>query len=395
MTRASSFGSTAVGPPDVVRLCRELVARPSENPPGGEEAVASFVAGYLERAGFDVAWHEAAPGRPNVHARLRRGRGRRLILQGHADTKPAVAPGATSLWSRDPFEASEEAGLLYGLGTCDTKGGLAAQLAAACTLARDPSWTGELVVQAVADEEDGSRLGAGHLLGLGLLDADGAVVAEPTGCRPSVGQLGLAWAEVSITGQTAHAGTPERAVDAFRGALRYVAELDTLVAGSGRHPDFPGHPRLNVGAFDLPGHPGTVPGECRLRCDIRVLPGQQRSDVFALYQQAATLVGVDGLAVRVEPYQGGGRPSHHVDLSHPLVRAFLAARSDGAPLVTAPFAGGTDALFFAEAGTPAVVYGPGSLDQAHAPDEFVSVAELHTAYRQLVATSLAFLRKQS
>lgn len=395
MTGVSSLGSTEIGHTDVATLCRELVARPSENPPGGEAAVVAFVADYLDRAGLDVSWHEAAPGRPNIHARLLRGRGRRLVLQGHADTKPAVAVGAENAWTRDPFDATEEAGILYGLGTCDTKGGLAAQLAAARTVAGDPDWTGELVVQAVADEEDGSRLGAEYLLGLGLLEADGAVVAEPTGCRLSLAQLGLAWAEVSIVGRSAHAGMPERAGDAFRAALRYVAELDGLLAVTEGHSDFPAHPRLNVGAFDLPGHPGTVPAECSFRCDIRVLPGQEQSDVFALYQRAAANVGGEGLVVTVEPYQGGGRPSHHVEPDHPLVRAFVSAQdATGEPFATAPFAGGTDALFFAEAGTPAVVYGPGSLEQAHAPDEFVPVAELHIAYQRLTAASLAFLREK-
>jgi acetylornithine deacetylase/succinyl-diaminopimelate desuccinylase-like protein len=114
----------------------------------------------------------------------------------------------------------ERDGFLYGLGACDVKGGLAAQVLAACALAGTPGWSGELVVQAVADEEDGSRLGAEHLLALGLLTADGAIVAEPTGCAPSLVQLGNAWAEITIGGRAAHAGTPERGQDAFRGSLR-------------------------------------------------------------------------------------------------------------------------------------------------------------------------------
>jgi len=379
---------------DVVNLCRELIALPSENPPGGETAVAEKVSRLLSSAGFEISWYEAELARPNVVAHMRRGSGRRLILQAHTDTKPAVAPGTASVWSVDPFRAEERAGLLYGLGACDTKGGLAAQLVAACVLADDPGWSGELVVQAVADEEDGSRLGAEHLLALGLLGADGAIVAEPTGCAPSLAQLGNAWAEITIRGRAAHAGTPERGSDAFRAVLRYIAELETILRHTATEPDFPGHPRLNVGDVAMPGHPGTVPGECRLRCDIRVLPGHERDGTFALYEKAAATVRtMCDVTVAVTRYQGGGCQSHRIDADRPLARAFqLAQHEIGQAASTTPFAGGTDARYFAKAGTPAVVYGPGSLAQAHAPDEYVPVAELRLAERQLQTAALAFLR---
>jgi succinyl-diaminopimelate desuccinylase len=379
---------------DVVDLCRGLIALPSENPPGGETAVAELVADLLSAAGFDVGRFDAAPNRPNVVARLRRGQGRKLILQAHSDTKPAVPSGAASLWTTDPFRPEERAGLLYGLGACDTKGGLAAQLVAACTLAEDPGWSGELVVQAVADEEDGSRLGAEHLLRLGLLDADGAIVAEPTGCAPSLSQLGNAWAEITVLGRAAHAGTPERGCDAFRAALHYIAELEAILGGVESDPYFPGHPRLNVGDFTMPGHPGTVPGECRFRCDIRVLPGHDRDATFALYQEAAVALRKSrSVTAEVTRYQGGGCQSHRIDPGHPLAHAFSAAQAEtGQPARATSFAGGTDARYFAMAGTPAVVYGPGSLEQAHAADEYVPIAELRLAEQQMRISALAFLR---
>ncbi|WP_157756725.1 M20 family metallopeptidase [Plantactinospora sp. KBS50] len=379
--------------PDVVDLCRRLIALDSQNPPGRETPVAGLVDEVLTAAGFAVRWHAAQPDRPNVVGTLSRGPGRRLILQAHADTKPAVAAGAVDRWTHDAFRATEVDGRLYGLGACDTKGGLAAQLVAACALAADQHWRGELVVQAVADEEDGSRLGAEHLLALGLLDADAAVVAEPTGCLPSLAQLGLAWAEIEVTGRAAHAGTPGEGLDAFRAASAYVAEVDRLVAGLGTAAEFPGHPRLNVGYFALPGHPGTMPGECRLRCDIRVLPGVRLDDVFALYEEAAVTVRRSvGASIAVRPYQGGGRPSHFVEAGHPLAERFRAVqRETDQPVATMPFLGGTDARYFAGAGTPAIVYGPGSLRQAHAPDEYVPLAELTLAARQLTRLAAGYL----
>lgn len=270
---------------------------------------------------------------------------------------------------------------------------MAAQLAAATALAADPDWWGELVVQVVADEEDGSRLGAEHLLELGVLQADGAIVAEPTGCVPSLAQLGNAWAEVVISGRAAHAGRPDRGVDAFRAALDYVAAVDELLRLEPTDPQFPGHPRLNIGDFAMDGHPGTVPGECRLRCDIRVLPGRERERVLGLYERAAESVRREcGVAIAVERYRGGGCQSHRIEPSGALAQAFHETQIKmGQPARTLAFSGGTDARYFAMAGTPAVVYGPGSLDQAHHADEFVPVQELRLAARQLAVVAAAFL----
>jgi succinyl-diaminopimelate desuccinylase len=382
--------------PDALTLCRRLIAAPSENPPGDETQVANLAAEILAAAGYELEWFAAEAHRPNLLARMKRGAGPRLIFQAHSDTKPAVAPGASSLWSVDPFQPTFIGDRLYGLGSCDTKGGLAAQLAAACAVARDTTWSGELIVQAVADEEDGSRLGAEHLLNLGLLEADGAIVAEPTGCLPSLAQLGNAWAQITVTGRAAHAGHPEQGTDAFRVALSYIACLEKLVEQLRRDTEFPRHPRLNVGYASVPGHPGTMPGECVLRCDIRVLPNVERDDVLALYMDAAAAVERDcGASIAVERYQGGGCQSHGVAPTHRLAEACFAAQRETRQQVrTLAFAGGTDARYFGAAGTPAIVYGPGSLEQAHAPDEYVPVAEVQLAQRQLTHIALKFLNGQ-
>lgn len=375
----------------VREVFEELVRAPSENPPGDERAVAAVVRAWLEQDGFEVREVALDPRRPNVIGTLRRGLGRRLILQGHADTKPARTDGTLDLWSFNPYEVTERDGRLYGLGACDTKGGLAAQLAAARLLVGHGDWSGELVVQAVADEEDGSELGAQLLLEEGELVGDSAVVAEPTSCYPSHAQLGNAWAEVMVCGVGAHAGRPQLGIDAFEAAERYLAVLRGLVAEQPHDPVFPGHPRVNVGDLLAPGHPGTVAGQCRLRCDIRVLPGQERDAVLGLYEEAAERLRGPGLHVEVTRYQGGGCQSHQIGLDAPVLLALHEAGGTGREPTRGAFFGGTDARFFAQAGTPAVVYGPGHLDQAHAPDEYVETGQLEDAVRTLTAASRAYL----
>jgi acetylornithine deacetylase/succinyl-diaminopimelate desuccinylase-like protein len=276
-------------------------------------------------------------------------------------------------------------GRLYGLGACDTKGGLAAFLTVALELADDPGWSGTLIVQGVADEEEGGLQGAGLLLERGLLTADAAVVAEPTSCLPAPRHLGVAWAQVLIRGAAAHAGQPSHGIDAVRNAYRYMAIVDSVLERSLRDPEFPGHPRLNVGAIQSGGHPGTVSGECRMLCDIRVLPGQEYAVVYAIFSDAARILEgeVPGVTVDVAPYAGGGRAAHDTPSDAAVTAAFRAAVAERGETRICKFTGGTDASFFDRAGTPAVVYGPGSLDQAHAPDEYVPLRELDIAVSDL------------
>ncbi|MDE1674748.1 M20 family metallopeptidase [Nocardia gipuzkoensis] len=381
---------------DVVGLCRQLIGIDTQNPPGRERAVGECLAETLVGHRFDIQWHGPDSDRANMLATLDRGAGPQVILQAHADTKPAVAAGAADRWTVDPFAGHISDGRLYGLGACDTKGGMAAFVTAACALAADPGWRGQLVVQCVADEEDGSALGAAYLLDAGLLNADAALVAEPTSCLPSLAQLGLAWAEITITGRAAHAGTPSEGIDAYRAATRYITVLDELVAELDRDGEFPGHPRVNVGYLQIPGHPGTMPGECLLRCDIRVLPGIERDDIYQLYQRAADTIAGDGVTVSVTRYQGGGCRSHRIAADSPLAAAFRAAQTaTRQPPATLPFLGGSDARFFGAAATPALVYGPGSLRHAHAPDEYVPVTELDLAHRQVTLTLRQLLYSSS
>ncbi|MEZ4300971.1 MAG: ArgE/DapE family deacylase [Polyangiaceae bacterium] len=371
--------------PRCLSLLRELIEIPSENPPGDEQAVAAHLADLLREAGLETRIVAADPRRPNLIARAYGGPGGpRLIFQGHLDTKPAYGAAVNAAWKTDPYRAVEIDGDVHGLGAADTKGGVAAQLVALLDFLHGPaSWRGEVVWQGVADEENGSLLGAAHLLEHGLLCADGAIVAEPTNLTITTAQLGNAWARVQIHGRAAHAGTPARGVDAFRIMLSLVARLDADLAKRARDPRFHGHPRLNVGSVVCGSHPGTIPGDATMLIDVRVLPGESRDHVHQLLRDAAAACTPSGARIDVELHAGGGCESHEVNPSEWIVRALSAAwqqATEQAPVLTG-FYGGTDARYFARAGTPAIVFGPGNLEQAHAPDEYVRAADVVTATR--------------
>jgi len=206
---------------DPLPLLRDLVACNSINPalvPGaaGEAAVADVARGWMRKAGLKVTLQAAAPGRPNVIGVLEgRAPGPSVMFCGHLDTV-----GVEGMV--DPFDPREENGRLYGRGSQDMKGGVAAMIAAAGLVA--PTWDrGRLIVAAVVDEE---HMSAGAEALVREWRADMAVVTEPTDLRLAVGHKGFAWIEIVTRGRAAHGSRPEEGRDAIVRMGRVLVALE-------------------------------------------------------------------------------------------------------------------------------------------------------------------------
>ena len=227
---------------DPVALARVLVAAPSVNPEleasgAGEAAVAELTSQWLRAWGLSVETSEVAPGRWNVVGRLPGdGTGPTLLLNGHLDT---VGVDGMSV---DPFGAELRDGRLWGRGSCDMKGGVAALLATTAKVARDPP-PGALIVALTADEEHAS-LGMQALMGSGM-GADAAVVCEPTSLAIMPAHKGFVWVEADFQGRAAHGSRPDAGVDAIEHAGRYLTALSAL--GSRLRAREP-HPLLGITA---------------------------------------------------------------------------------------------------------------------------------------------------
>src|SRR5215469_17104834 len=195
---------------EIVELLRQLVAIDSINPdlvPGGagEEKIARFVADWFERAGLEVVWDEAAPGRPNVVGVVRgTGGGRSLLLNAHMDTVGVAG-------MERPHNPRVEGNRLYGRGAYDMKGGLAAIMLAAAQ-ARKLSLRGDVILTAVADEEYAS-IGTESIVK--RWHADAAIVTEPTALALCVAHKGFVWLEITTQGRAAHGSRPDLGVDAI------------------------------------------------------------------------------------------------------------------------------------------------------------------------------------
>lgn len=379
---------------DLVALTTELVRVPGVNPPGAEGPRAAVLAAACSERGLTVSQQEVAPGRPNVRAVLPGGDGPGLLLLGHTDVVP-IGDG----WTTDPFGAALVDGRIHGRGASDMLGGLAACVIAVDAIRRaGVPLSGPVEVAALVDEEETGLGIAAHTETL-VREGDpwvGCLVAEPTDLQTIVAARGDSYLEYEVTGVAAHSGSPSDGRNAITGAARIVADLaawhDELAARA--HP-LVGPPTWSVGMISGGQATSTVAAECHLSVDRRLLPDEDPTQV--LEQVRARLAGLGlaaaGLSASVEMTMA--MPGFETGTEHPFaVAADRALQEAGGPgLDLAGWTAACDGGYLArDLGIPVVVQGPGSVtDQAHRPDESVSVAELVLAARAYVLLILRSL----
>ncbi|MEX2182447.1 MAG: ArgE/DapE family deacylase [Gemmatimonadaceae bacterium] len=375
---------------DALALTRALVAIDSRNPAladdgPGERAAAEHLAEVLTAWGFAVDLLEALPGRPCVVARIGGGHGgRSLLLNGHLDT--VGVEGMT----HPPFTPAERDGRLYGRGSADMKGGIAAMCAAAARAA-DHDLGGEVVLAIVVDEEWASA-GTKFLLEAGIT-AHAAIVTEPTRLAICPAHRGFAWADVTVHGRAAHGSRYDIGVDAITHAAHLIAELDAFQArtlAARTHPLL-GHASLHVGTIQGGSGISTYPERCTFSVERRTLPGERGADFFGELDAAIQRVGARVPAFRADVTPQLVQEPNDVPPDHPLIAALsdASAKHGG----RAPIEGlscWTDAALLSAAGIPALCYGPGDIALAHAAEEWVPVAEIVRATDVLTETIIAW-----
>ncbi len=341
----------------------------------GEQAMADYVVEAARGMGVDVEQYEVEPGRPNLLARLDRGRPRTLMFECHLDTV-GLAP------MPDALNPRIEGGRLYGRGSADPKGSLAAMLSVLESAAADPAFPVNVWLAGSMDEEITMR--GSRALAERRPAVDAVIVGEPTNLQPIVAHKGVLRWRVRTTGVAAHSATPERGRNAIFdmqtviGALR--AGIEPGLARSS-------HPRLgpatwSVGVIEGGEAVNVVPDTCRIDCDRRLLPGEEPDAVLAEVDRALDQArqADDGLWVEREaPYVHV--PPMETAADEPVVRATVEALTQaGRDPTLAAVAYATDASMLASiGGLPAVVLGPGDIAQAHTNDEWIELAELEAA----------------
>ncbi|HMK97195.1 MAG TPA: M20 family metallopeptidase [Acidimicrobiales bacterium] len=368
----------------LVELTSSLVAVPTVNPPGNERATAQVLRQALAPWGPQWTEVEPAPGRLSLIARLPSppagpswaGPVPTLIVNAHVDVVPAVP----ERWSRDPFEPAVVDGRLYGRGSADMKGGLAASICALSTLeAAGLRRACELVFQFVADEEIGGALGTRALMEAGHLRGDACLVPEPTGLRVCVAERGLLQGEIVVRGRPGHGSRPREGVSAIEHAAKIVLALHAADFGGPEHPLL-GRPTANIGTLHGGSAVNVVAEEACIGFDCRLLPGTTREEAVESLHRRLREAGISGVDYEVTVSDFG--EGSEMGPEHPFARlvgdCVEKARGQRPEVIGMTFT--TDARFVRnQAGLPAVVCGPGELAQAHGIDEWVGVSELAQA----------------
>ena len=378
---------TSIPPP--LEMLKTLVAEPSVSCTDpqhdqGNLGVVQHLAGWLEDLRFEVTMLPLPnkPGKGNLVARRGGSGGRGLVLAGHTDTVPCDE----SLWSVDPFALAERGSRFYGLGSCDMKGFFPLALAAAQRHATS-RFTQPLTIVATADEES-SMDGARHLVELGLPKAAAAVIGEPTGLCPVRAHKGVAMLSIAVQGASGHSSNPALGDNALEAMHRVMGALLRFRAELGeRHIDRAFEvsvPTLNLGCLHAGDNPNRICGHAELQIDLRLLPGMDTAQVVADLRgcveaaSGTTPATVETRFQPIAPYQTAADGD--------LVRRLESLSGQRSQAV----AFGTEAPFFQQLGMETVVFGAGSIDQAHQPDEFVDGRQMQTMEDALTALIAAY-----
>ena len=369
--------------PDLDRILADLAAMiriPSINPyddcagpDQGEARMAAWLLGAMDRIGLETGQLEVMPGRPNVWGRLRgRAGGPTLMLAGHTDTV------AVEDYAGDPFDPRIERGRLYGRGACDMKGALAAMLETArLATVLDEPLPCDLLLSFVVDEE---HLMKGSLAaGARGPRADACVVGEPTELGVAIAHKGQQCLSVTVEGRAAHSSRPELGENAIMGMSRVLTALsgwnEELMARA-PHP-LCGTARATVTLIEGGQSHSAVPGSCSITIDRRTLPGEDCGIGLAELDTRLAPLRSEGLVIRTSPFMPVAATLDTAPAA-PVSRATLEAVAavTGRQPEPQAFPGATDAPNF---GCPAVICGPGALDQAHTPDEWIAIDQLAPA----------------
>lgn len=402
-------------PLDLVSTLSQLVAIPSVNPMGHpptgpecfETRVGNWLAEQIRALDLPVERQTVEPGRDNIVTRLEGTRspddgGELVLWEAHQDTVPVT--GMTI----PPFTPTVAGGRLFGRGACDVKGGLAAMLHALARLAADPPANRPTIVLAATVSEEFGFLGATalarnwgaehapamdasppkYVLRSRLLPQapDYAIVAEPTELQVVVAHKGVVRWRCHTRGRAAHSSQPFLGENAIYRMARVVSALEQYAADVtpqlGYHP-LCGQPTLSVGTIQGGISVNAVPNHCVIEIDRRLIPGEDALDVYhSIIAHVAAATGSEHIE-HDYPFSVSGGLSDQ--LNGPLAERLLAAirpTSPSSTTVGVPY--GTDAAVFSGAGVPCVVFGPGSIDQAHTADEWIDLGQLQAASDILV-----------
>lgn len=401
----------------MAELTSRLVQIDSVNPPGDVTRVVEFIRNWLSERGFSSNVYEYVRGKPNLIAKVGRGKPV-IILNGHTDVVP---PGDSSKWTYPPFSGKITEGRVYGRGSTDMKGGVAVIMMVFAELGPliERGGTGSLVFSATADEEVGGHAGVEALVKDNVLMGDAAIVAEPTGFdKYCIAEKGLSQVKLITRGRPAHGSLPllgdnaimklikaidkaQYTINEVNKGIKLPHDLIEAVNNSARvylegalrgglrlsEDDFRqtiGSVSFNPGVIKGGSKVNMVPDYAELELDMRVPPGVSPNSVIdKLRSSLSGLAEVEVLDTSEPNYT----PSNERIIQ--LIReGIIRQGAEAKPII---MTGATDGRYLRLRGIPTVIYGPGELTLAHTYDEYVTVKDLVNTYNTIRYTIQKYL----
>ena len=327
------------------------------------------LANWLNDLNFQVEIIPVNNGKSNLIATLGQGDGG-LVLAGHTDT----VPYDEHRWHHDPFKLTEDNNRLYGLGTADMKSFLAMAIEAAASF-QAADYKQPLIILATSDEET-TMAGARTLVELSRPKARYAIIGEPTGMKPIRMHKGILMEAIRITGLAGHSSNPALGHNAMEAMHKVIAELllwRNELQQQYNNPLFEVPvPTMNLGHIHGGDNPNRICGQCELHIDIRPLPGMKLDELrHQLKQRLSKVMPGHGFKLETFPLFSG-IPAMETKASSELIKA--AEKFTGKTSGSVAF--GTEAPYLTQLGIETLILGPGNIDQAHQPDEYLDLNQV-------------------
>jgi len=367
---------------DVIPILKKLINIRTENPPGFTIEAVQYLSNYFREISIKNSIQEYGEKRANIIAEYGDG-DKTIILTGHLDTVPA---GDESKWKFPPFSGSEEDGKIFGRGSTDMKGAVAAYVAVLAKLQQENVMlTRRIIFLGTSDEElnmDGSQFARNK----GIMEGcEFVVIGEPTELKIGVAEKGTLWIKIRIEGKSAHGSTPHLGISAIEGAAKLIPKMKEII------PDLEheilGKSTLNIGKIAGGTLINVVPEYCEFRCDYRLVSDSLRERVKNSLQNI------------IEEFNRVNKAQVEMEIIHEIPAIELTKRDQffetlkqkaieaGKSEIIGVNYGTDGAMLVPEYDTPFVIMGPGKLDQLHVTDEYTEKQEV-LDYANIIYDSL-------
>lgn len=357
---------------ELVKILRELVQIPTENPPGKTDKIIDYLIEEVfdEAEGFKneiITYNKKDVELSNLVTKIGSGK-ERIILSGHFDVVPV---GDIKNWKYPPFSAEIVEGKLFGRGSSDMKGGLTMLIGTMMKLKENPKFLEKntLVFLGSADEEAGMT-GSYVCLRKGVMkNAKLLIVGEPTNLNLGIAEKGLLWAVIEVYGKTAHSSTPHLGINSIEGALKLIPHLYKCLGV--KENNVLGKSTLNIAKIKGGDTINIVPDKTTLEVDYRLIPEQELGNL------SKSLKSIEIPPYNLEIKITHTLPALQTKTTHPFIQNLLEFSKS--KVIGLPYATDAAALLKPKTSVPFVIYGPGDPAVVHKENEYVKIDDAYKA----------------